>query len=110
LAKELDSTRWVKLLLDQGRTHPVQLHLLADGCQELQRANGRPFDKISMGCLIQLLLAGGADPKGRAQDDTSMACGAASMQSGYPSLRMPVTIIAGEEDKVVDVDRHALRP
>jgi pimeloyl-ACP methyl ester carboxylesterase len=38
-----------------------------------------------------------------------MAYGAASMQSGYPSLRMPVTIIAGKEDKVVDVNRHAVR-
>jgi pimeloyl-ACP methyl ester carboxylesterase len=47
--------------------------------------------------------------RAEAQDGTSMAYGAASMQSGYPSLRMPVTIIAGKEDKVVDVDRHAVR-
>jgi pimeloyl-ACP methyl ester carboxylesterase len=38
-----------------------------------------------------------------------MAYGAALMQSGYSRLRMPVTIIAGADDKVVDVDRHAVR-
>lgn len=47
--------------------------------------------------------------RAEAQDGTSMAYGAATMQNGYVNLRMPVTIIAGEEDKVVNVDRHAVR-
>jgi pimeloyl-ACP methyl ester carboxylesterase len=47
--------------------------------------------------------------RAEAQDGTSMAYGAASMRSGYPRLRMPVTIIAGADDMVVDVGRHAVR-
>jgi pimeloyl-ACP methyl ester carboxylesterase len=47
--------------------------------------------------------------RAEAQDGTTMAYGAASMRRGYPCLRMPVTIIAGAEDMVVDIGRHAMR-
>jgi len=47
--------------------------------------------------------------RAEAQDGATMAYGVASMRSGYPRLRMPVTIIAGADDMVVDVGWHAVR-
>ena len=38
-----------------------------------------------------------------------MAYGVARMREHYAELRMPVMIMAGSEDQVVDVGRHALR-
>ena len=47
--------------------------------------------------------------RAEAQDGASMAPGAAAMQDGYQGLRLPVVIMAGSEDNVVDVGRHAVR-
>ncbi|WP_200841225.1 alpha/beta fold hydrolase [Geminicoccus flavidas] len=47
--------------------------------------------------------------RAEAQDGATMAYGAASMRKGYPSLCMPVVIMAGSQDRVVDVGRHAIR-
>jgi pimeloyl-ACP methyl ester carboxylesterase len=38
-----------------------------------------------------------------------MAYGVAAMRDRYRDLRMPVVIVAGAEDRVVDVGRHAVR-
>ena len=38
-----------------------------------------------------------------------MAHGVAAMRDRYGELDMPVVIVAGAEDKVVDVGRHAVR-
>jgi pimeloyl-ACP methyl ester carboxylesterase len=38
-----------------------------------------------------------------------MAYGVARMREHYAELRMPVAIMAGSEDQVVDVGRHAIR-
>ena len=37
-----------------------------------------------------------------------MAYGVAGMREHYAELRMPVEMMAGSEDKVVDVGRHAI--
>ena len=38
-----------------------------------------------------------------------MAYGVAAMRERYAELYMPVTIMAGSEDQVVDIGRHAMR-
>jgi len=47
--------------------------------------------------------------RAEAQDGSTMAYGAASMESGYRNLGMPVALMAGGKDRVVDVGRHTLR-
>jgi pimeloyl-ACP methyl ester carboxylesterase len=47
--------------------------------------------------------------RAEAQDGATMAYGVAEMRGRYGELRMPVAIMAGSEDKVVDVGRHAIR-
>jgi pimeloyl-ACP methyl ester carboxylesterase len=47
--------------------------------------------------------------RAEAQDGATMAYGVASMRDGYQGLQMPVVIVAGTEDRVVDVGRHAVR-
>ena len=47
--------------------------------------------------------------RAEAQDGATMAYGVAAMREHYAELRMPVTIMAGSEDQVVDVGRHAIR-
>jgi pimeloyl-ACP methyl ester carboxylesterase len=47
--------------------------------------------------------------RAEAQDGAGMAAGVAAMRDGYRGLRMPVVIVAGTEDRVVDVGRHAAR-
>src|SRR3954453_12671595 len=47
--------------------------------------------------------------RAEAQDGATMAYGVASMRDGYRGLRMPVVIVAGTEDQVVDIGRHAVR-
>ncbi len=44
-----------------------------------------------------------------AQDGAGMAAGVAGMRDRYRGLRLPVVIVAGGEDRVVDVGRHAVR-
>jgi pimeloyl-ACP methyl ester carboxylesterase len=46
--------------------------------------------------------------RAEAQDGATMAYGVARMRKHYAELRMPVTIMAGSEDQVVDVGRHAI--
>jgi pimeloyl-ACP methyl ester carboxylesterase len=43
------------------------------------------------------------------QDSASMIPAVAAMQGRYRALRMPVVIMAGAKDRVVDVGRHAVR-
>jgi pimeloyl-ACP methyl ester carboxylesterase len=47
--------------------------------------------------------------RAEAQDGATMAYGVAAMREHYAELRMPVTIMAGSEDQVVDVGRHSIR-
>ena len=47
--------------------------------------------------------------RAEAQDGAGMAAQVAAMREHYQGLRMPVVIVAGAEDKVVDVGRHAVR-
>ena len=47
--------------------------------------------------------------RAEAQDGATMAYGVASMRDRYEELDMPVAIMAGSEDRVVDVGRHAVR-
>ena len=47
--------------------------------------------------------------RAEAQDGATMAHGVAAMRERYGELDMPVVIMAGAEDKVVDVGRHAVR-
>src|SRR3954447_23555603 len=47
--------------------------------------------------------------RAEAQDGATMAYGVATMRDRYGELRMPVVIVAGAEDRVVDVGRHAVR-
>jgi len=47
--------------------------------------------------------------RAEAQDGATMAYGVAAMRERYGELDMPVVIMAGAEDKVVDVGRHAAR-
>jgi pimeloyl-ACP methyl ester carboxylesterase len=47
--------------------------------------------------------------RAEAQDGATMAYGAAAMRDRYRELDMPVVIMAGTEDRVVDVGRHAVR-
>src|SRR4051795_4720987 len=47
--------------------------------------------------------------RAEAQDGATMAYGVATMRDRYGELDMPVVIMAGAEDKVVDVGRHAAR-
>ena len=47
--------------------------------------------------------------RAEAQDGATMAYGVATMRDRYRELGMPVVIVAGAEDKVVDVGRHAVR-
>src|SRR4051794_32249292 len=47
--------------------------------------------------------------RAEAQDGATMAYGVAAMRDHYQDLRMPVVIVAGSEDRVVDVGRHAVR-
>src|SRR3954453_12262471 len=47
--------------------------------------------------------------RAEAQDGATMTYGVASMRDGYRGLRMRVVIVAGTEDQVVDVGRHAVR-
>jgi pimeloyl-ACP methyl ester carboxylesterase len=46
--------------------------------------------------------------RAEAQDGATMAYGVARMREHYAELRMPVGIMAGSEDQVVDVGRHAI--
>jgi pimeloyl-ACP methyl ester carboxylesterase len=47
--------------------------------------------------------------RAEAQDGATMAYGVAAMRDRYRELDMPVVIMAGSEDRVVDVGRHAVR-
>jgi pimeloyl-ACP methyl ester carboxylesterase len=47
--------------------------------------------------------------RAEAQDGATMAYGVAAMRDRYRDLHMPVVIVAGAEDRVVDVGRHAVR-
>ena len=47
--------------------------------------------------------------RAEAQDGATMAYGVAAMRERYGELHMPVMIMAGGEDQVVDVGRHAVR-
>jgi len=47
--------------------------------------------------------------RAEARDGVGMALQAGAMRDGYRGLRLPVVIVAGAEDKVVDVGRHAAR-
>jgi pimeloyl-ACP methyl ester carboxylesterase len=47
--------------------------------------------------------------RAEAQDGATMAYGVAAMRDRYRELDMPVVIMAGTEDRVVDVGRHAIR-
>ena len=47
--------------------------------------------------------------RAEAQDGATMAAGVAAMRDRYRELDMPVVIMAGSEDRVVDVGRHAIR-
>ena len=47
--------------------------------------------------------------RAEAQDGATMAYGAAAMRDRYRELDMPVVVMAGAEDRVVDVGRHAVR-
>ena len=47
--------------------------------------------------------------RAEAQDGATMAAGVAAMRDRYRELDMPVVIMAGAEDRVVDVGRHAIR-
>jgi pimeloyl-ACP methyl ester carboxylesterase len=47
--------------------------------------------------------------RAEAQDGATMAFGVAAMRDHYPDLRMPVAIMVGSEDRVVDVGRHSIR-
>src|SRR5829696_1577855 len=47
--------------------------------------------------------------RAEAQDGAGMAAGVAAMRERYGELDMPVAIMAGTEDRVVDVGRHAVR-
>jgi pimeloyl-ACP methyl ester carboxylesterase len=47
--------------------------------------------------------------RAEARDGAGMAPQVRAMRDGYGGLRMPVVIMAGAEDKVVDVGRHAVR-
>jgi pimeloyl-ACP methyl ester carboxylesterase len=47
--------------------------------------------------------------RAEAQDGATMAYGVAAMRDHYQELRMPVVIMAGSNDQVVDVGRHAVR-
>src|SRR3954471_13890431 len=47
--------------------------------------------------------------RAEAQDGATMAAGVAAMRDRYGELDMPVVIVAGSEDQVVDVGRHAVR-
>jgi pimeloyl-ACP methyl ester carboxylesterase len=44
--------------------------------------------------------------RAEAQDALTMVPAAAALQNRYSDLRMPVTIMAGTEDQIVDVDTH----
>ena len=46
--------------------------------------------------------------RAEAQDAASMVPAAAALRARYSELRLPVTIMAGIEDKIVDVDGHAV--
>ena len=47
--------------------------------------------------------------RAEARDGAGMALQARAMRDGYRGLRVPVVIVAGAEDEVVDVGRHAVR-
>jgi pimeloyl-ACP methyl ester carboxylesterase len=47
--------------------------------------------------------------RAEAQDSAFMVPAVAAMQDRYRELRMPVVIMAGAKDRVVDVGRHAMR-
>jgi pimeloyl-ACP methyl ester carboxylesterase len=47
--------------------------------------------------------------RAEARDGVGMALQTRAMRGGYGDLRLPVVIVAGAEDKVVDVGRHAAR-
>jgi pimeloyl-ACP methyl ester carboxylesterase len=47
--------------------------------------------------------------RAEARDGAGMAAQVGAMREHYRELRLPVVIMAGEEDKVVDVGRHAVR-
>jgi pimeloyl-ACP methyl ester carboxylesterase len=47
--------------------------------------------------------------RAEAQESASMVPAVAAMQDRYRELRMPVVIMAGAKDRVVDVGRHAMR-
>jgi pimeloyl-ACP methyl ester carboxylesterase len=47
--------------------------------------------------------------RANAEDAAFMIPAAAANQARYPSLRMPMTIIAGDKDKVVDPQDHSVR-
>ncbi|WP_142847473.1 alpha/beta fold hydrolase [Telmatospirillum sp. J64-1] len=44
-----------------------------------------------------------------AEDSATMIPWVAEMQHRYHELRIPVTIMAGDQDKIVDVNRHSMR-
>ena len=47
--------------------------------------------------------------RAESQDAVTMVPAVAAMQARYRELRLPVTIMAGTHDRIVDVDRHAVR-
>jgi pimeloyl-ACP methyl ester carboxylesterase len=47
--------------------------------------------------------------RAEAQDSATMVPAVAAMQDRYRELRMPVVIMAGAKDRIVDVGRHAMR-
>ena len=47
--------------------------------------------------------------RAEAQDGAGMAAGVAAMREHYRELGMPVLVVAGTRDQVVDITRHAIR-
>jgi len=47
--------------------------------------------------------------RAESQDAATMVPGVLAMRGRFRELKMPVTIMAGEKDYVVDIERHAIR-
>src|SRR5205823_13920490 len=65
-------------------------------------------DRFAKGFPVGLMLRP-SQIRAAAQETAMMVSAAAALQARYRELRMPVTIMAGPQDRIVDHRRHAVR-
>lgn len=81
--------------------------LIGSSVKAMFAPNGVPADFFPM--MSREMMLRPSQLRANAEDASFMMSAAQSLRERYGELRMPVTIIAGEEDAIVDIEAHSER-